>query len=232
MKKLISLILLLLFAVSLAAQSKTSQQILLSQKIVAGGGGDFVSDTFTEGSDVNLSSHVGEIGATWTLHPSYGGTVTNDSTLDRIYLTSGTGAYYTSGVPPDADYCVKSYFYRVTQQSNNISLILRFSTSADTGILLRANDTGAAFQWEVMDRNAGSNGTPVTSISNTPAIGGAPVIMELCGTGTTVIVIANGVQDTNLNFTTGITATGRAGVRFSGTSTSTTGIHLDNFSAF
>lgn len=232
MKKLSLLLsLILVFSVNVSGQSK-SQQVLLSQKITSGPPADFVSDTLTETSNVNLQSHTGEVGATWTLHPSYSGTATVDGTLDRMYLTSaGAAAYYTSGVPPSADYCVKSYFYRVTQQSNNISIILRFSTSADTGILLRANDTGAAFQWEVMDRTSGSNGTPVTSVLNTPSIGGAPVIMEICGIGTAVTVSANGVQDTNLNFTTGITATGRAGVRFSGTATSTTGVHLDNFSA-
>ena len=231
-KILFSLLLLILLTTSLYAQQSPSQQVLVSQKITAGGGGDIVNDTFTAGSDVNLSSHTGETGATWTLHPSYSGTITNDSTLDRIYLTSASaGAYYASGVPSSATYCVKADYRRVTQISNNISIILAFNTSADTGILLRANDTGAAFQWEVMDRTAGSNGTPVTSISNQLSIGGAAITMEICRSGTSITVTANGVQDTNLNFTTGITATDRAGVRISGTASSTTGIHLDNFIA-
>ena len=55
--------------------------------------------------------------------------------------------------------------------------------------------------------------------------------MKMCRTGTAVTVFANGVQDTTLNATTTTTATGKAGIRASGQTTSTTGIHLDNFHA-
>jgi hypothetical protein len=50
------------------------------------GGGGFVTDTFTEASDTTLASHTGEVGATWTLHPSYSGGSTGQW-LFKTYLS-------------------------------------------------------------------------------------------------------------------------------------------------
>lgn len=196
-----------------------------------GGGSDFVTATFTVGSDTNLESYTGEVG-TWSVHPSYSGTVLVNAALDRIYLnTSAAGGYLASGTPPSANYCVQADFFRVTQMSINVSLVLAFDATTDTGILLRGNDNGTVFQWEVFDRVNGSNSSVVSSGTNTPTVGGAAVTMEMCRSGTSITVKSNTVQDTNLNFTTGITATGQAGLRFSAQASSTTGIHVDNFSA-
>jgi hypothetical protein len=196
------------------------------------GGGDFVTDTFTAASDTTLASHTGEVGATWTLHPSYSGAALDNGSLKRIYLnTSAAAAYYASGVPPGANYCVQADFNRVTQISNNISIIIGMDTTADAGLLLRGNDNGTTFQWEVIDRAGGSNTLLTSSSANQPAIGGAAVTMKMCRNGTSVTVFANGVQDTALNATTTTTAVGKAGIRASGQATSTTGIHLDNLHA-
>jgi hypothetical protein len=193
---------------------------------------DFVSDTFTEASDTTLASHTGEVGATWTLHPSYSGAALDNGSLKRVYLnTSAAAAYYASGVPSGANYCVQADFNRVTQISNNISIIIGMDTTADAGLLLRGNDNGSTFQWEVIDRAGGSNTLLTSSTANQPAIGGAAVTMKMCRNGTAVTVFANGVQDTALNATTTTTAVGKAGIRASGQATSTTGIHLDNFHA-
>jgi PKD repeat protein len=196
------------------------------------GGGDFVTDTFTEASDTTLASHTGEVGATWTLHPSYSGAALDNGSLKRIYLnTSAAAAYYASGVPPGANYCVQADFNRVTQISNNISIIIGMDTAADAGLLLRGNDNGTTFQWEVIDRAGGANTLLTSSSANQPAIGGAAITMKMCRNGTSVTVFANGVQDTALNATTTTTAVGKAGIRAVGQATSTTGLHLDNFHA-
>jgi len=104
-------------------------------------------------------------------------------------------------------------------------------TSADAGLLLRGNDNGSAFQWEVIDRAGGSNTLLTSSSANQPGIGGAAITMKMCRNGTSVTVFANGVQNTALNATTTTTAVGKAGIRAVGQATSTTGIHLDNFHA-
>lgn len=230
----VAIALLFLLVISTAATAQQGMGPGPGVKSYAAGG-PFVNDTFTEASDTNLQSHTGETGATWTLHPSYSGTMLVNGSLDRVYLnTAAAAAYTSSGVPPSADYCVEAPIRRVTQIANNVSIGM-WSTSADTALILRANDTGAAFQWEVIDRTTGSNvilnGGAAVSGSNAPTIGGAAVTMKICRAGTTVTVFANGVQDTALNSTTGNTATGRAGIRISGQATSTTGMHIDSLTA-
>jgi hypothetical protein len=201
-----------------------------SAKVVAPS--EFVFDTFTEASDTTLASHTGEVGATWTLHPSYSGAALDNGSLKRLYLnTSATAAYYAGGVPPGANYCVQADFNRVSSISNNIGIVIGLDTAADAGLLLRGNDNGSTFQWELMDRAGGANTLLTSSSANQPAIGGAAVTMKMCRNGTAVTVFANGVQDTTLNATTTTTAVGKAGIRASGQATSTTGIHLDNFRA-
>lgn len=196
----------------------------------------FVSSSFTAGSDTALASFTPETGGPFVLHPSYSGSILVDAALDRAYLNSAAAAaYYGTGVPAGADYAVEMDFFRQTQIAANVSLVIRMDISVDTGILLRLNDTGSAVQYEVIDRVTGSNtvlngGTAVTS-SHIPSLGGAAVRVKIVGTGTAITVFFDGVQDTALNCTTGITAAGRAGIRASGQSSSTTGIHLDNFSA-
>lgn len=240
MRKVLSLIIVLLLAVSLVGQVKLSGTGKVGgtgkTAVQAATGGDFVTDTFTEASDTTLASHTGETGATWTLHPSYSGADLVNASLDRIYLnTAAAAAYYASGVPPGADYYVQVDFYRLTQIGTNVSLILGMDTTADTGLMLRLNDTGAAVEWEVIDRVAGSNtilnGGLAVSSATIPTLGGAPVTAKMIRTGTSVTVFLNGSQDANLNCITSLTAAGKAGVRFSGQATSTTGIHVDNFSA-
>jgi len=241
MRKISLLIILILILSSLVFSQQTriggrtnvGGKTNVGNVVSGGGGGDIVNDTFTQGSDVNLSSHTGETGATWTLHPSYSGTITNDSTLDRIYLTSASAAaYYASGVPSTADYCNEVAFRRLTQISTNASVFVGLDTSADTGLHLRLNDTGSAVQWEVMDRVTGSNtilnGGAAVSGTNVPTVGGAAVVGKICRSGTSVTVFFDGVQNTSLNSTTSLTSTGRCGIRISGTASSTTGVHLDN----
>ena len=166
------------------------------------------------------------------MHPSYSGAALDNGSLDRVYLnTSATAAYYASGVPSSANYCVQADFNRVSSISNNIGIVIGLDTAADAGLLLRGNDDGTTFQWELMDRAGGSNTLLTYSSANQPAIGGAAITMKMCRNGTSVTVFVNGVQDTVLNATTTTTAVGKAGIRAAGQATSTTGIHLDHFRA-
>lgn len=227
MRKLFPLILILLLSFPFVAQ-KPSQQVIISQKITVAGGGDFVNDTFTQGSDVNLSSHTGEIGATWTLHSSHSGTAINDATLDRVYCTVSSVMYYASGTPPSANYCVEADFFHNTVTSTNFSIAI-VDPATDSAVMLRLNADNT--RWEILDRTNGSNGTSTNSATH--YIGASSNInARMCRSGTSMTAFFNGVQDTALNFTTAHTFTGKAGIRVSGASTSTFGIHIDNFRAF
>lgn len=231
MRKLLALLLLILAFAAVPAQQGAGPGPGV-KTYGGGGGGPFVNDTFTEASDTNLQSHTGETGATWTLHPSYSGTALVNGSLDRAYLnTSAAAAYTASGSPPSADYCVESPYRRLTQISTNVTIALGMDTSADTFTGLRLNDNGATVVWETYDRVTGSNTVLQSVTTNIPSLGGAAITAKLCRSGTAITVFFDNVQNTSLNSTTTITAAGKAGVRFSGQGSATTGIQLDSFSA-
>lgn len=191
---------------------------------------DFVTDAFAEATvDTTLASHTGAVGATWTIHPdaSYVSTATVDFTLDRLFGLNTT-AYYASGVPPSADYYVQADFHVADLANVNSAICLRMDITANTMYLLRLN-VGAT--WEVRKIVAGVQTTLSSSTANAPGVGAART-MRLVISGSTITVLNNGVQDTALNATdTAITATGKAGVRFAGAMSPTTGCHLKLFSA-
>jgi hypothetical protein len=95
--------------------------------------GSFVSDTFTEAAETLLNEHVGETGATWTVHPSNTGEAKVQQKNGGSYLRStkaaGTTAiYYASGVPASADYNVAAERWR----QNGLAIAGRMSTTALT----------------------------------------------------------------------------------------------------
>ncbi len=195
-------------------------------------GSDFVTDTFTEAVDTTLASHTPELGGPWNVHPSYTGTILVDSTLDQAYLNSASaGGYYASGAPPSANYYVEADFSRLSLLSNNVGILLGFDTTVDTGILLRLNDNGATQTWDLIDRITGANTTLASVSANIPSVGGAAVKARLIRSGTSLTVFFDGVQNVSLNSTTSLTAIGKVGIRASGTASSSTGIHLGNYSA-
>lgn len=223
------LIVLLIFAslvfpqkVRVGGKSKTNA------KIYSTASNTFSSDTFTESSDTALASHVGEIGATWNLHPSYSAAATVDAAIDRLYPT-GTTSYYTSGVPSDADYCVSADYFHASTIAINIGIALRMNTSTDDMYIFRLNN---GTSWEVIERLAGSNGVLGASSTNSlPSVGNS-VNAKMCIAGTAITIYFNGVHDATLDRTgTNITAAGRAGFRAAGAASSSTGYHLDNFLA-
>lgn len=190
-----------------------------------------VSDSFTEGSDVGLAAHTGELGAAWTDHPhvNYTGTLTVDSATDRIYPSvTGTSAYYPSGIP-GADCYSQADFYLISAISQNIAVCLRMHETDDTMYIVRFN--GGTI-WEMRRIVAGAATTlpSGTSTSEIPSVGNFSR-GKFVAQGDQLSFYANGnliigpITDTN------ITAGGRVGVRNSGQASSSTGLHLDNFEA-
>lgn len=93
-----------------------------------------VNDTFTEASDVVVTSHTGETGATWTKHPV-------DSTFNPPYVDgadelrggndTGASYYYASGSPANADWkATISYKNRASVGTDQNTVVwLRMTTS-------------------------------------------------------------------------------------------------------
>lgn len=188
----------------------------------------FVSDAFTESSDVALTSHAGEVGASWTEHPhvNYNGAgFSVDAATDRIFAT-GTDASYASGVPPSADYSFEADFYLHSAISQNVAICVRMDETADTMIIARLNNGTI---WEVREIIDGDADTLGSSTNQLPSTGTAKR-GRLEVQGNQVRFYVDDVLEIG-PVTVTIAATGRAGVRNAGVASATTGIHLDNVSA-
>lgn len=93
-----------------------------------------IQDTFTEASATNLTSHTGEVGASWTEHTSYtSGNCVVHPTNNQCGADAVTGCCYASGVPSVAEYDVEFDAYRENGTSQDDSgVCARVDTSADT----------------------------------------------------------------------------------------------------
>lgn len=215
---------------------RPQQQIMLGQPAAtATPTPDFVTDTFTEASDTELSLHTPEVGSTWVDHTdsAYPDTVTVLGATDRIALnaSAGAGAYYNNAAPPSADYCTEAVIKVVTVVSANTAITLRMDTSANTMYIFQLNNgTG----WRTRKVVAGTQTTLGTEDTTTqiPSVGDTKT-MKFCVSGTSLTAFVNGTAITSASTTDGsISSTGKAGVRFSAGNTLTAGYHFESFRAF
>jgi hypothetical protein len=221
MRRLTSLLLLLLLATTLAVpQGRFGPTV--------GGSGDFATDTFTDSTDaMNLAGHTPDLGGAWVDHPhaNYTATAHLNTTTGRIY-SSGTSAYSLTVTPSSANYEVEMDFCVVTSTLQGSAVTARMDTTNDTMYMGRLVD---ATSWQVRKIVNGTQ-TTLGSLSTTgvPTIGncatgklvvnGDQISFVVTGSGTVVGPITD----------TAITAAGKAGVRFSGSGSATTGTHMDN----
>lgn len=183
-----------------------------------------VQETFTGTDGTNITSHVGELGATWT-QPSWG-TATSILSSNRLTRdgTSGTSAGLASGTL-DNDQYVKATIRMLTSISVNVAVVLRGTTAADTYYWARHNrDTN---EWSIRKTVTGT-ATSLGTWSETLSAGDERNI-EFRIVGTTLKLFIEGVE--RISVTDSVIASGKAGWRFSGTATSTTGFAIDNFEA-
>lgn len=189
----------------------------------------FVNDTFGGTPGTLLSARAGEVGATWTRHPSYSG---------LAYISNTNGAYgepvslyYASGTPATADYDVQADLTMVSADSS-AGVAGRVSESGDTyyrAIYRPAN--GEYF----LDRVSGGTVTTLHNLApynwGSSFVPNATHTVKLVMRGSSIKVFIDGVE--RLSATdSAITAPGRAGAYFGNYyGSNTQGIHLDNFSA-
>ncbi len=230
MKKFLSSLLLVLLLVGASAPDLVYSQrnSHRGSRTAAAGASDFVTDSFTMAgsSNVDLSTHTGELGATWTHHPH--ANYTTPFNLDQangVIWAGGTSAYYASGTPPSADYYVQGTVKVTTAISVNIAVAGRMDTTADTMYLCRYNNTS----WDLRKIVAATASTLATTSANLLTAGQSGTI-KLIMTGNQISCIANGTTLGPITDSS-ITAAGKAGVRNAGASSQSTGFQLDNFSA-
>lgn len=236
MKKWCSAILLFLLAVSLTGQTKLGGSAKLGGTVKSSVSttvaSDFAADAFTGGVDGNsVVGRTADVGGVWAAHSNatYGPGSFFVFQSARIYA-AGTVANYIDAVPSSANYYSQADFCVVTAVAQSVGVTVRMSTTDDTMYLGRLVD---ATNWQMRKIVTGTPTTlGSTSTTNVPTAGGACVAGRLVVNGDQIsfeappgTVVIGPVTDA------AITAAGRAGVRNNGTASSTTGTHVDNFSA-
>ncbi len=198
----------------------------------------FVLDTFTAsgGAQGNpgdfITAHEGEVGATWT--NAFGGDayfMLSDAGRVRSGPPSGSTAMYTaSGTPPSSDYYVEVTLSRLSA-----------ATGAIPGVVGRWHDSGDFY---ALDYNTSTNlvrlerwldyGASILGTSAYTQAVGDDLVLRLEMTGPSIRGLVNGTAPAALTVTNSdVTAAGPVGLLNLGdtTSSNTTGIHYDNFSA-
>ena len=190
------------------------------------------SDSFTGTAATLLTSHVGEIGATWAYQTGSSNTE-RISSLNRA-RRNGTGysINYTTATPPSANYSVDA------------DLVVRSNLTGDmAGVIGRLNTATNTFymaRWEQADTSWNlikyTNGTVtyLGYVSEQPLlVVNSTYRIRLTMTGTALTLYVNGILKASATDAT-LTAAGKAGIMdgtFLGiaSKSDTTGLHFDNF---
>lgn len=191
----------------------------------------FVVDTFVAADGTNVISHVGETGATWVRHTS---TVGNQPAIDNnrahVGTGTGTGMVYASGSPANADYDVSCEMTQVSDgTSQTVGPAGRINLAADTCYVVRFSDSLNAYQ---LFKIVAGTGTQLGSNVSATITPGDVLLLRMVGSSISALV--NGAVVIGPITDAAITAAGKAGLRFSAggvSGSSSTGIHVDNFSA-
>lgn len=180
------------------------------------------ADAMTGSNWTRLTSRPGEVGATWTQHPT-------DSSGDGVmYLYGGrvhcgvTGANYASGVPPSADYTV-TCDYRMYTDIGSMSIAARMSTSQSTYYYTYYGGGQVVLAKKVAGTITGIGWYPTAFVAGWHEL-------ALACSGTTIKVYWDGTERISVTDAS-ISAAGRVGVRAGGVNDKDTGKHIDNLVA-
>lgn len=171
----------------------------------------FVRDNFIDTNGVLLQNHTGETGASWTKHPAVAYPLDmqiESNRAESINTATGAGAYFASGVPPSANYKVRSAFY-IEADAGYIYVAGRMHTTDDTMYFLEYEH--GTNQWNWKKRVAGVT-TSLASYAQVLTVGQS-YPFEIYFIGNTAIVEIEGVERMRVH-DTDITAAGRVGVRY------------------
>lgn len=179
---------------------------------------DFVTDTFSgEGSNVSITSHVGETGATWTMAVGYSAVPLLLSASSNLKGgASGGSAAYASGVPASAEYDIEA---DIVPGTSAVGIIGRVSTSTNTFYMASISSDGATMR--LYKCLSGS----YTELGSYTISGSETLKLEIRDAAKKVYY--GGVERIS-STDNSITDAGRAGIRFSGWNSPP---YLDNFKA-
>ena len=182
----------------------------------------FVSDTFSGESDATaLTDHTGETGATWTqLNATHGVTAAG-----RAYNKAGGEIVsIASGSPASAEYDVEADLVGLTATSSQVGVAGRCTDKNNLYFFDAVQGTGLRLYKRVAITYT-QLGSYSTTVDGSYAARLKLEIRDGAKKGYEAGVERISTADNAL------TAAGSAGIRSSGAQTTTTGIHLDNFTA-
>lgn len=187
----------------------------------------FVSDTFTDSDDVELSAHVGETGATWVEHPN-SAAPNFIHTANRVRPNStGTSVafYYASGLPASADYDVECPVHFAGARSfAEAYLFARLDPAAHTYYRVICTVGGGVFNTRLQKVVAGSGTFLSDAIPGAAILAGETHVVKLEPIGTAIKVYEDGVERISAT-DSDIASAGRAGVG-GRAADATSGLHI------
>jgi len=195
------------------------------------GMGVVANDSLFGQSGVLLTDHLSDSGQAWLPFPLNPPTL--PSFLDGaggVYNTDTVGGIYINAyVPSTANYAVEADFQCLTEIADTPGISARASTTSNDLYFFRYSR--AAGGWQIFKTINGVN-TQIGSTSAATFTAGQVKAIRFEINGSSLIGKVDGVVLVS-GTDTGITATGRAGLRTSGTpQTATTGVHIKNFKVY
>lgn len=185
----------------------------------------FLVDSLTDADATALAAHVGETGATWTMHPS----ATDQCYFfnNRVYSFSSLGLAYASGVPASADYSVAAVV-RAVSQNGQTGPAARVSTSALTCYFAFYNVSTGGFElWKVVAGSFAQLGATYTATF----ANGDDATLEVVCLGNQISLKVGGTTRVGPVTDSSISAKGKAGLWFITQVSSLTGFHVASVQA-
>jgi hypothetical protein len=193
------------------------------------------SDSFSGAPGATLQSRNGEIGASWTKHPSspWDAQLTPAGRVRKSGTDSFAAIYTTSAAPATPDYTVEADVHVASLLANDMAGVVgRLDTTNASGTYYIARYQTNEQRWVLYAVVNGAWAWLDASSVQTLAPG-ASYRLSLAMSGTRIRLLVNGVQQVSV-VDTSISQAGRGGIGLGlggvGTTvTDTTGMHLDNF---
>lgn len=198
----------------------------------------FDLDTFTDTAGTLITAHTSDGGQTYAA--AFGNTITTADAIDssgRLYgqfTASGSNAavYAASGTPGTTDYYCEVTLFKVSSvTADKPGCAMRIQAAANTYYYCSWDETAGG--WKMFQVIAGTvsqnQGTQTATFSVSTSH-----VLRCLATGTTTVTGTMSVDGTVLlthTFTTAIPLAGLSGPVFRTAQTSTTGIHIDKFTA-
>ncbi len=191
----------------------------------------FLLDTFTDTPGTPLESHVGEIGATWTIHPSNpsASALISDANRVRSNLAGAAGnLFYASGTPSGgADYYVETIIRAVSLPGSGYAGVTGRTAPATNDFYFAIYNLGTG-DWELW-YSAGITANKIGNFTQTLTVG-QDYTLRLDMVGSTIRLLVDGVQQISV-IDTNVTSAGKAGVIVYGTFSNSTGLQLSSIAA-